>query len=130
MADFMFTMLQTVHCLGYICYISTNVFVFSLRSRSRILWVSISVGNGRSVARAVSLWLPTTAGRVRAKVRTYGICGGQSGAGARFLRVLRFPLPIFIPLTASHTSSSIIRGWYNRQISDVPSGLSHPTGRN
>jgi hypothetical protein len=26
-----------------------------------------------------------------------GICGGQSGAGAGFLRVLRFPLPIFIP---------------------------------
>jgi hypothetical protein len=26
-----------------------------------------------------------------------GICGGQSGAGVGFLRVLRFPLPIFIP---------------------------------
>jgi hypothetical protein len=26
-----------------------------------------------------------------------GFCGGQSGAGAGFLRVLRFPLPIFIP---------------------------------
>jgi hypothetical protein len=25
------------------------------------------------------------------------ICGGQSGAGAGFLRVLRFSLPIFIP---------------------------------
>jgi hypothetical protein len=25
-------------------------------------------------------------------------CGGQSGAGADFLRVLRFPLPIFIPI--------------------------------
>jgi hypothetical protein len=26
-----------------------------------------------------------------------GFCGGQSGAGAGFLRVLRFPLPIRIP---------------------------------
>jgi hypothetical protein len=26
-----------------------------------------------------------------------GFCGGQSGAGVGFLRVLRFPLPIFIP---------------------------------
>jgi hypothetical protein len=33
--------------------------------------------------------------------------------GQVFLRALRFPLPIRIPLTASHTSS-IIRGWYNR----------------
>jgi hypothetical protein len=28
-------------------------------------------------------------------------CGGQSGAGAGFLRVLRFPLPIFIPPIAT-----------------------------
>jgi hypothetical protein len=26
-----------------------------------------------------------------------GFCGGQSGAGAGFLRVLQFPLPNFIP---------------------------------
>jgi hypothetical protein len=26
-----------------------------------------------------------------------GFCGGQSGAGVGFLRVLRSPLPIFIP---------------------------------
>jgi hypothetical protein len=40
--------------------------------------------------------------------------GGHSGARAGFLRVLRFPLPILIPPTASHTPS-IIRDWYNSQ---------------
>jgi hypothetical protein len=52
---------------------------------------------GRSIAQAVSRWLPTAAARVLARVWSSGICGGQSGAGAGFLRVLRFPLPIFIP---------------------------------
>jgi hypothetical protein len=46
-----------------------------------------------------------------------GICGGQSGTGAGFLGVLRFPLPILIPQTTPHSSSSVIRGWYNRPIS-------------
>jgi hypothetical protein len=52
---------------------------------------------GRAIAQAVSRWLPTAAARVRARVWSSGICGEQSGAGASFLRVLRFPLPIFIP---------------------------------
>jgi hypothetical protein len=33
------------------------------------------------------------------------ICGGQIGAGAVFLRLLRFPLSILIPPTALHSSS-------------------------
>jgi hypothetical protein len=52
---------------------------------------------GRAIAQAVSRWLPIAATRVRSRVWSNGICGGQSGAGAGFLRVLRFPLPIFIP---------------------------------
>jgi hypothetical protein len=55
--------------------------------------------------------------RPRFEPRPCGICGGQSGTEAYFLRVLRFPLPIIIPSTAPH-SSSITRGWYNRLISD------------
>jgi hypothetical protein len=53
---------------------------------------------GRAIAQAVSRWLPTAAAWVRARVSSSGICVGESGAGAGFLRVLRFPLPIFIPL--------------------------------
>jgi hypothetical protein len=36
--------------------------------------------NGRAIAQAVSHWLPT----VSVRVRSCGICGGQSGSGAGF----------------------------------------------
>jgi hypothetical protein len=48
---------------------------------------------GRAIAQAVSRWLPTTAVRGSRQGRHVGFCGGQSRAGAGFLRVLRFPLP-------------------------------------
>jgi hypothetical protein len=73
---------------------------------------------------AVSHWLPTAAVRVRARVRSCGIWGGQKGTGTGFLRVLRFPLPIFIPPIAPQTPSFIIWGWDNRPVvATVPSGL-------
>jgi hypothetical protein len=86
---------------------------------------------GRAIAQAVSSWLHTAAARVRAWVWSCGICGGRSGTGAGFLRVLQFPLPVFIPLIAPQSPSSIIWGWYNRAVlAAVPSGLSHPTKNN
>jgi hypothetical protein len=51
---------------------------------------------GRAVAQAVSRWLPTATARICVRAAC-GVCGGQSGTGAGFLRVLRFPLPIVIP---------------------------------
>jgi hypothetical protein len=58
-----------------------------------------------AIAQAVSRWLPTAAGRVRARVWSCEICGGQSGARAGFLRLLQFPLPIFIPPIAPQSPS-------------------------
>jgi hypothetical protein len=63
--------------------------------------------------------------KVRARVRSCGICGGQSGTGVGFLQVLRFPLPVFIPPIAPQAPSSVIWDWYNRPIiAAVPSALS------
>jgi hypothetical protein len=78
--------------------------------------------NGRAVAQAVSRWLPTASARVRSRVWSSGICGGQSGAGAGFLRVLRFPLPI-----APQSPSPIIWGWYNRPEVAAVQRSSHST---
>jgi hypothetical protein len=52
-----------------------------------------------------------------------GICGGQSGAWAGFLRILRFPLPIFIPPT-SPSSQSPGTGTIGQSMAAVPRG--HP----
>jgi hypothetical protein len=86
---------------------------------------------GRVIAQVVSRRLSHRDCPVRSPVRSCGICGGQSGTGASFLRVLRFPLPILIPLTAP-VSSSIIWSWYNRPVSGRRTKWtqSHPTPRN
>jgi hypothetical protein len=69
---------------------------------------------GRAIVQVVSHWLPTSAARVRAQVRSCGTCHIRKETGAGFLWVLQFPLPILIPTTAPH--SSIIRGWYNSSV--------------
>jgi hypothetical protein len=71
---------------------------------------------GRAIAQAVSRRVPNTPARVRAQVRSCRIYGGKNGIGVGFLLVLQFPLQILIPPTASHSSSYIIRGGYNRMI--------------
>jgi hypothetical protein len=73
-------------------------------------------------AQAVSRRLPIAASRVRAQVRSCGVCG-QSGTGAGFLRVLRFPLPILIPQML-HTHLSSRAGTTVQLVADVPSGVS------
>jgi hypothetical protein len=64
------------------------------------LSMSNNAARGRAVAQAVSRWLPIAAARVRVRTAC-GICGGQSGTRAGFLRVFRFPLPIIPPISPS-----------------------------
>jgi hypothetical protein len=68
---------------------------------------------GHAVAQVVSHRHPTMAAQVWAWVRSCGISGGQSGAGAAFLCVLQFPL-------AKHSTDCstliIIWGWYKRPV--------------
>jgi hypothetical protein len=62
--------------------------------------VHVPFSSGRAVAQAVRRWLPTAATRVGVGA-VCGVCGGQSGTAAAFLRVLRFPLTIIPPISPS-----------------------------
>jgi hypothetical protein len=88
----------------------------------------LSTDLSRDIAQAVSRTLAVSAAQFPAQVSLCGICGGQNGTEAGFLRVLRFPLPL-IPPTAHSSPSSIIRGWYNRPISGRHIDWTHPTPR-
>jgi hypothetical protein len=93
--------------------------------------INVTLHQGHAIAQAVSCQFPTAAARVRAQARSCRICGGQSGTGVGFLRVLRSALPILIPSTAPHSSPIIGAGTRSQRVADVPSGLkSHPTPRN
>jgi hypothetical protein len=99
---------MTWHYKQLQCYRYTRNYRTTARTKPQSL--------GCAIAQAI---------RVRARIWSCGICGGQSGARAGFLRVLRFPLPIFIPPIAPQSPSSIIWGLYNRpEVAAVLSGLS------
>jgi hypothetical protein len=79
--------------------------------------------HARAIAQAISRWLPTLTARVRARVWSNGVCGGQTGAGAGFLRVHRFPLPIFITQNSPSSQSHGV-GTIGQLVAEVPSGPS------
>jgi hypothetical protein len=80
---------------------------------------------GRAIAQVVSRWFPIMVTRVRARFRSCGICGGQSGTGGRFSVSTLVSSANSFPPIAPQPPSSIIWGWYNRTImAAVLSGLS------
>jgi hypothetical protein len=79
-------------------------FFFIFIKTTYIIKFSIYIFLGRAIAEAVSHWLPTAAARVQSRIWSSGISGGQSGTGAGFLRVLRFPLPFIPPNSPSSQS--------------------------
>jgi hypothetical protein len=98
----------TVYCHGFY-FIYTKFRKLNSFPSSRV-----RRGKDSATAQAVSRRLPTAVAWVRSQVWSCGICGGQSGTGPGFRRVLRFPLPILIPPTVPQSWSPIIWGWYNR----------------
>jgi hypothetical protein len=89
----------------------------SLLHPSLLLQGTYQGSRSLTTAHEVSRRFPTAAFRVRA----CGICGGQSGIGAGFLRVFRLPLPILILL---HTHPSFGAGRICQILADIPRGLS------
>jgi hypothetical protein len=72
----------------------------------------ISYAFGRAVAQAVSSRLPIAAVRVRARVRSCGICGGQSSTGEGSLRVLLF-FDRLCGLVVKSSWLQIQRSWFD-----------------
>jgi hypothetical protein len=99
----------------------SNALENERRVESKPTHFPVTSSVGRAIAQPVSRWFPTAAARVQTRVKSCGICGG-----AGFLRVFRFPLPIFIPPISTQSPSSINWGWYNRPVrAAVPKAPTH-----
>jgi hypothetical protein len=77
----------------------------------------------RAIAQAVNRRLHTAAARIRVQFNSCGICGGQSGTGTGFLRVLQFTCQFLFHLLF-HTHLSSGGGTTGQLVADVQSGLS------
>jgi hypothetical protein len=88
------SMVCMVLCKNKMCQLVASVFSVEVGDTKLLRKDSTSLG--RAVAQAVIRCLPTAEIRVRVRAAC-GVCGGQSGTGAGFLRVLRFLRPIIIP---------------------------------
>jgi hypothetical protein len=95
--------LQDHHAVCVLMYPSLTPESWKMNPEEMSLQYHINIcdimpkSQGHTIAQAVSRWLPTAVAQVQSRVWSSGICGGQSGSGAGFLLVLRFPLPIFSP---------------------------------
>jgi hypothetical protein len=81
---------------------------------------------GGDIVQAISRWVPTAATRVRAKVRSCGICSGQSGIGtdSEYFGISHHS---FHQLLHTHYHLSSGAGTTGQIVTDIPSGLSQTT---
>jgi hypothetical protein len=99
-------LMQHFHRLFHKACVCASMFSLSMNALpSWLLWRERKPDVGRAIAQAVSRRLSTAAARVRTRICSSGICAGQNGPGAGSLRVLRFPLPIFIPPNSPSSQS-------------------------
>jgi hypothetical protein len=83
------------------------------------------------IAQAVNRRLPTAAARVRAQVRSRGICGGQMTLGQVFSEYFGFPCQFSFHRLFHNDNLSSGAGTIGQTVADVPSGLSlNPTQGN
>jgi hypothetical protein len=95
----------------------------SMKNGESRLWNTYLI-RAPAIAQAVSSRLPTAESRVRAKVRSCGICGGQSGTGVGLSEYFDFPCQFsFHRLLHTHHLSTEA-GTIEQIMADVPSGLS------
>jgi hypothetical protein len=78
---------------------TSNVHI-NMKVKYDVLRKTKKLAYGHAVAQVVSRWLLTAAALIRVRAAC-GVCGGQSGTEAGFLRVLRFPLPIIRSISPS-----------------------------
>jgi hypothetical protein len=77
-------------------HVFVQLICFRINSEKFIATMALD----RAVGQAASRLLPSVATRVRIRAGC-GVCVGQSGTGAGFLRVLRFTLPIISQISPS-----------------------------
>jgi hypothetical protein len=67
---------------------------------------------------SLRVWPPTAAARVRSQVKSSGICGGQNGVGAGFLRVFRFSCQFSFHIHYLSSGADTI----DQLVIDIPTG--------
>jgi hypothetical protein len=114
--------LHPPHYINQMCtLINVGKLVLERLHRFHLTWHVFMVIICSAVDLVCTLRLTVAGTRVWARFNLCGICGGQSGTGARYFRVLRFPchsfihifiiIHTFIRLIAPQSSPSVIEGW-------------------
>jgi hypothetical protein len=108
-----FSQSDNARCCRILCVVTAvNKQLYEFLLLASALPVSTPI-NGRAITQAVSPWRPTAAARVRARIRSCGICGGKVALVHVFSQYFGFACQLSFHRLL-HTLI-IIRDWYSRQ---------------